>query len=112
MYVTLHGRRRIGQRVGAGKSRHKTNRKAALALENGYKRSQLTGSLRYFVDGLYAAHHNGDNIRVYSGHVWIFEGDYLITVIGIPGKIQKNIHRYITKERKYNGEYLDVCQEK
>ena len=108
MYVTLHGRRRIGQRVGAGKSRQKTDKKAALALERGYKRSELTGSLRYFVDGLYSAHHNGNNIRVYSGHVWIFEDDYLITVINIPGKIQKNIHRYIIKERKY----FDVYQEK
>ena len=97
MYVTLHGRRRIGERVGSGKSRHKTNRKAELALKNGYKRSELRGSLRYFVDGLYSAHHNGNNIRVYSGHVWIFEGDYLITVINIPGKLQKNINKYVIK---------------
>lgn len=99
MYVTLHGRRRIGQRVGSGKSRYKTDRKAALAFENGYKRSELKGALRYFVDGLYVAHHHGDNIRVYSGHVWIFEGEYLITVINIPGKLQKNIKQYIIKEQ-------------
>lgn len=99
MYVTLHGRRRIGERVGSGKSRYKTNRKAELALKNGYKRSELQGALRYYVDGLYTAHHNGNNIRVHSGHVWIFEGEYLITVINIPGKLQKNIKKYIIKEQ-------------
>ena len=103
MNVTLHGRRRIGQRVGAGKSRHKTNRKAVLAFENGYKRSDLQGALKYFVDGLYTSHHNGNNIRVYSGHVWIFENDYLITVIRIPGTLQRNINRYIKRSNSKNN---------
>ena len=95
MELTKHGRKRVEERSGVGKSEKKTDRMTKLALERGYKHSETKGSLRKYLDGKFLSHKSANNMRVYSGQLWIFNNDRLITVIPLPSKFQKGIKDYV-----------------
>lgn len=99
MELSKHGRKRVEERAGIGKSEKKTDRMAKLALERGYKHSETKGSLKKFLDGKFLYHNrSANNMRVYSGQLWLFHDDKLITVIPLPSKFQKDIQNYVTRK--------------
>lgn len=95
--VTNHGELRIRKRIGV--KRKAVDKLADRALKEGIGRTEFSGSLRRYLDGMYY-HYNeeANNIKVWSEKVWVFAGEVLITVLDLPqryknsanGKANKN----------------------
>ncbi len=56
-------------------------RMADRALEEGMTHSQTHGALKRYLDGLYLAERNANNLRIYGRHVFLFYDHTLITVL-------------------------------
>ena len=91
MTITNHGLIRVKERAGIGKSTRKTQRLIENAYRRGYRREDIKGELRKYLDEKYQAYEYGNNMRLYGGQLYIFEDDRLITMYSLPGSIQKNI---------------------
>lgn len=89
MIVTNHARKRMKQRAGVGKKA--SYRLAANARERGVNRTQLTGSVRRYLDKLYFSHEDCTDIIVYAGKVFVFVKTILVTVMNLPGQYIKHI---------------------
>lgn len=80
--ITNHAYKRLKQRCGF-------NKNMALKVSNrafnlGLRHCDIVGNLGKWVDGVYLAHRNANNLRVYKNHVYLFQGNNLITVMEIP----------------------------
>ena len=89
MIITNHARKRIRQRAGIGKKA--CYRVATNAVERGVNRTQLTGSVRRYLDKLYFSHEDCTDIIVYAGKVFVFVKTILVTVMNLPGQYIKHI---------------------
>lgn len=89
MIVTNHAKKRIRQRAGVGKKA--CQRLAANAVERGVNRTQLTGSVRRYLDKLYFSHDDCTDIIVYSNKVFVFAKTVLVTVMHLPSKYTQNV---------------------
>lgn len=96
MNVTKHAKKRIKERCGVGE--RSSDRIAEIAFEKGLKHSELSGSLKKWVDGLYLKHRTGNQIRLYGDKAYIFHNVDLITVIQIPHNLTKMVSKTM-KER-------------
>ena len=85
--VTDHARDRTKERVGLPKRVVEKN--AEKAFDEGLKHSDLSGSIKRFVDGLYLQYGKANNIRIYCGNVYLFRNNVLVTVMPLPGKYRK-----------------------
>lgn len=89
--VTKHaaerGDSRLGLRLGS------LTRMAELALENGIKHSETSGSLKRYIDKLFLTHRNGSNIRIYGETVFIFAGEILVTVLPLDNRHKKTVKK-------------------
>ena len=88
MYVTKHSKKRIKERMGLPKK--SIQRQATLAIERGYSHRETKGNLRKYIDRVYLSHRQGNNIKVYNNHIFVFQNTILITVLKIPAKLQGN----------------------
>lgn len=70
-------------------------RMAQKAFDEGITHNQTTGRLNKWVTSLFFKNCNANNIRLYGGFVYIFADDTLITVMGIPSNIKKNMEDMI-----------------
>lgn len=101
--VSAHAKKRIKERCGIGKSA--SDRQAALALERGIPHSQTKGQLHKWVSGLFLKSHDIHNkhitdIRLYNNKAFLFSVDgKLVTVLNIPGSLQK----YVKKSEEKTG---------
>ena len=102
--LTKHGKERIRERIGVGKSETKVNRAAQKAYERGTKYSEVKGTLRRYLDRMYERHGDGENIRLYAGNLWVFEGTRLITVKNIPARYQRKFKIYMKNEKEGNSD--------
>lgn len=89
MIITNHAKKRIRQRAGIGKKA--CYRMATNAVERGVNRTQLTGSVRRYLDKLYFSHEDCTDIIVYAGKVFVFVKTILVTVMNLPGQYIKHI---------------------
>lgn len=89
MIITNHAKKRIRQRAGIGKKA--CYRMATNAVERGVNRTQLTGSVRRYLDKLYFSHEDCTDIIVYAGKVFVFVKTILVTVMNLPGRYIKHI---------------------
>lgn len=80
--VTKHAQKRIRERCGLPKKA--VQRMADKALVEGVRHKDTVGALHKWVDGLFLQARNGNNIRLYGNHAFIFHDEILITVINIP----------------------------
>lgn len=94
--LTNHGSDRIRERVGLPKGCVIKN--AERAFEKGLKHSELSGSLKRYVDKLYLEQKHANNIRLYCGSAYLFRGNVLITVIPLPGKYRKQEEKMRAKK--------------
>lgn len=94
--ITSHARVRLRERCGmkANDAQRLVNR----AFRNGLKQTELDGRLRRYADALYLNYHNGNQIRLYGKHAFIFHNGSLITVLDIPERIVGD--RFLKRERK------------
>jgi hypothetical protein len=88
MYVSKHARQRAIERLGLNPAAFE--RLAARALELGLKHADVGGRLQAFVDSLYLANRNANNVRIYGEYVYLFQGDHLITVWKLVGDLKKD----------------------
>lgn len=96
--ITSHARIRLRERccvTGA-----EAQKFVDTAFKKGVKRQELDGRLRRFADALYLSYHNGNQIRLYGKHAFIFQNGALITVLDIPERI---IGDQFLKKRKEEG---------
>lgn len=89
--ITSHAEKRLRKRVGLNKS--SLQKIADKALKYGISHSETSGSLRRYIDKLYLSERNANNIRIYGEHVYLFRGNTLITVFGLPSKFHKRINK-------------------
>lgn len=99
--VTNHASDRTRERVGLPKRCSEKN--AQRAWENGIKHSETSGRLRKYLDYLACNHGYHQDARIYSGYVYIFKGESLITVIPLPPEHRKAAEA-IAKKKKVERE--------
>jgi len=91
MIITNHARKRIKERAGVGKKA--CYRLVNNAIKRGINRTQLTGSIRRYLDKLYYSHEECTDIIVYAGKVFVFVKSVLVTVMHLPSKYIKHTRR-------------------
>lgn len=102
--LTRHGKKRMKQRLGLGKSPKTLLLIADKALSKGITHKQTTGKLRRYLDSMYLSYHTGNNMRIWSNRVFIFRDMTLITVIPLPSKLAQNYKKYvIMKDESQRG---------
>lgn len=100
MKVSRHGKERVAERVGVGKS--KANRQATLALERGYHVHELAGNLqKWAVSQVYYSNKKRSKVILYNNNLFVFDSsdDTLITVIPLPSNLKK-AYASLTKKSK------------
>ena len=95
--VTRHGRKRSRERLGIPS--RATERNAERALEKGLRHGETDGRLHRYLDKLYLQTGNGNNLRVWAGYVYIFDGQALITVFPVPQELRKAAEQQQKKRR-------------
>ena len=103
--LTYHGEDRIMEREGLNKK--SVQKIANKALKDGIKHSDTVGSLKRFLDKLYLAHKNANNIRILNRKVYLFHKEFdgrnvLITVINLPYKYHKTVDKIKNKIKQAN----------
>ena len=101
LYITDHAAGRFKSRAGLPK--RTVAKYAAIALERGIAREDATGQLRRYFDMLYLRQQTANNIRIYSGKVYIFRFGTLITVLNLPGGLQKSAQKAQRKKDDAEG---------
>ena len=96
--ITSHARIRLRERCG--KTSSDAQKLVDIAFRKGLKQTELDGRLRRYADALYLNYHNGNQIRLYGKHAFIFQNGKLITVLDIPERI---IGDQFLKKRKEEG---------
>lgn len=84
MRITKHGGQRVRERLGVPK--RAVERMAAAALKEGAQHSDFAGSMRRYLDAVFFDYGTATNMRVYNQHLFIFNGETLITAWAIPAK--------------------------
>lgn len=83
--VSQHSEIRLKERCGLNKS--SMSRMSNKAYEQGITHSETTGSLKRWMDKLYLSYGKSNNTRLYGDKAYLFNGNYLITVIQIPNNL-------------------------
>lgn len=86
--LTRHGKLRIKERAGLGKSQSKMEKAAQMALDRGIRHGDTVGELRKYMDGQWLEYESGNNMRIYQEKLWVFHNERLITVHGLPGRLR------------------------
>lgn len=91
-HLTHHGEERMGERLGLSASA--SERLARRAWERGLKHGDTSGRLHRYLDGLFLAHRQATNLRVYGEHAYLFGSDeQLITVLLLPRELREAARR-------------------
>lgn len=98
--VTWHGKNRLKERVGIPKraSQKQTQR----AFEKGISIDETVGSLRNYLDGVFLKEGTANNLRVWSGNVYVFTDERLITVFALPSRFRKTELTIMKKKKEMN----------
>lgn len=105
--LTRHGTQRTKERLGISKKLADKN--ATKALRYGVRHADTSGQLHKYCDGVYLNHKNGNNLRIYNRHVYVFYNEILITVFRLPKMFIAQAEK-LQKQRKENGGMPnDVC---
>ena len=82
--TTKHSVDRTKDRVGLSKKLSEKN--AQKAYELGIRHRDTRAGLRRYLDKLYLANGNANNMRVYHRFIYLFRGAKLITILPLPHK--------------------------
>lgn len=86
--ITDHGYVRAKERLSMNRTSFK--RLAEIGFINGVKHKDTKGNLRRYIDGIWFAHRNADNVRIYGENIFLFRDNVLITVYQVPNNLRKN----------------------
>lgn len=90
---------RLKERCGFNKK--SMNRMSDKAYKYGVTHSEVTGSLRKWMDKLYLSYGKSNNTRLYGDKAYLFNDNCLITVIQIPNNLLP-VALKLQKERRKN----------
>jgi hypothetical protein len=96
--VTNHAKDRTKERLGLSKKCAEKN--AQKAFEYGVKHSEVTGSLRRYLDSVYLRHRNSNNTRIYNRKLYLYNENILVTIMNLPNKYSELADKL---QRKKNG---------
>jgi hypothetical protein len=96
--ITDHANNRLKERCGLQKKAKK--RTVEIAFEKGILHSECVGRLKNYVDHLYQSHGNGNNIRIYGNHVYIFYDVNLVTVLTLPNEHRAALNKVKNKRKE------------
>jgi hypothetical protein len=82
--VTSHAAKRISKRIGVPKKA--VQKLAETAISDGKSHSDFSGSMKRYLDSEFFKERSASNMRVWSGYLFIFSGEVLITVFLLPPK--------------------------
>lgn len=97
--VSQHSEMRLKERCGFNKK--SMNRMSDKAYKYGVTHSEVTGSLRKWMDKLYLSYGKSNNTRLYGDKAYLFNDNCLITVIQIPNNLLP-VALKLQKERRKN----------
>lgn len=95
--ITKHGDKRLRERVGV--SRSAVEKVTEKALKYGIKHSEVSGSLKRYLDKLWLTYRMG-HFRIYQQKIYVFTGERLITVLNLP----QRFHGTVKKIQDMKGE--------
>ena len=97
--LTNHGKKRMHERMGLPKKAMLVG--AERALKNGLDRTQLSGSLRRYIDSLYfQGNRKNTVIKLYGNMIYIFDRMVLVTTFPLPRKYLKTDEAVKEKNRR------------
>lgn len=97
--LTKHGKKRIKERAGLPNKAIQGN--SDKALKEGIERTELSGSIRRYIDAIYWQNEfNGKTIKIYGNMVYIFDRMVLVTAFVLPTKYMKIINNIKEKKEK------------
>lgn len=85
--VSKHAEKRIRQRLGL--PRAAVTKFIEEAKQGGICSSDVSGSVKRYLDRFYFNNGPGNRGVIYGNHVFVLNGDVLITVIPLPHKIKQ-----------------------
>ncbi len=91
VHVSKHGKERIGERCGLRK--RAVQRLADSAFNRGKRIHDFSGSFRRYLEGVYMAQGNANNLRIYNEKLWLFADSCLITVWHLPNEYKSAANR-------------------
>jgi len=97
MYITNHAKTRLKERCGLPKKALERN--ARNAIDRGVCHSECVGNLKKYLDYLFLSHRNGNNIRIYNNHVYIFFYERLVTVLTLPNTYKDALNKINKRKR-------------
>ena len=85
--VTNHALKRCRKRLGVPKKA--VEKMVGEAWERGLCHKDFSGSFRRYLDGVFLRERCGNQMRVHNGHLFLFSGNTLVTVWGLPPRYRK-----------------------
>ena len=89
--VTKHAKKRFKQRVGLPKRICLANAEKAFTV--GFRHCDARGKAGRYLDKLFLEHRTANNLRVYGQFVYVFKGNLLITIVGLPKSVRKGFKK-------------------
>jgi hypothetical protein len=87
MKITEHAYERAKERCGLNRAAFE--RMAGIALSDGLRHADARGRLKRWMDREFLTHRNGNNMRIYGEHLFVFAGTDLITVLHVPHDLRR-----------------------
>lgn len=84
--VSKHGATRVRERLGVPK--RAVQRMAEKAFTDGKKHSDYSGSFLKYLNVIFLEYKTANNMRVYNQHLFLFNGETLITAWPLPAKFR------------------------
>lgn len=93
MKISNHARQRMKERCGF--NRKSQERMVEKAFNEGITHKQTKGKMNRWVTSLFFKNCNANNIRLFGDFAYVFCGETLVTVIGIPINLKKDFQKMI-----------------
>lgn len=104
-HLTEHAALRAKQRLGWNLPA--AQRMAQKALDAGLTHAAATGPLRRWIDGLYLARHNANNVRLYGEHAYLFHNSSLMTIISIPKNLNPIVRKLLSARTIEESQFVN-----
>ena len=96
LIITKHGKIRTKDRCGLSKKI--SDKIAERALKKGIKHSEAVGSLKRYLDSIFLAKYNANNMRIYMEKIFLFHDNILVSVFNLPNKYKNTVKNINNKK--------------
>jgi len=96
LIITKHGKIRTKDRCGLSKKI--SDKVADRAYKKGIKHSETVGSLKRYLDGIFLAKYNANNMRIYMEKVFLFHDNIFVSILNLPNKYKNTVKNINNKK--------------